>query len=392
MAISNKLDIIVYGATGYTGKLICEYLQKHYPHGDQLSWGIAGRNRNKLETLRAELGTGSRPVFVADCEDQASLDTIASNGKVILNSAGPYSQYGAGVVASCIRHGTDYVDLNGEPLWMHDMLARHEEGARASGSRIVFSCGFDSVPSDLGLQYLQEAAIARFGNPLTRVKCRVKALKGYASGGTVASLQTTINTARSDVAKLEVLKNAFALTPGFAGPKQPSGNKKVFEEDLNRWSGPFVMATINTKNIHRSNYLLGHPYGKELVYDEMVFLDEADDGHAVDNGFDMSTDLKPGDGPTPEQRRSGFYELWILGSNTNGQSLNTVVTGDQDPGYGSTAKMVAESAVCLSQIPKTNNGGILTPASAMGRILRERLEDRAGLTFSILPAELLHAQ
>jgi len=385
MTTSEKLDIIIFGATGFTGKLVSEYLKKQYGTSGDVRWGIAGRSHDKLQAVVEEFGLGDIPVVIADIEDKASLDAMASRCKVVLNTAGPYTLYGSTVVESCARLGTDHMDLNGEPLWMHEALTKYEETARKSGARIVFSCGFDSIPSDLGVQLLQEQAQAKYGRPFSRVKCRVKKLVGEASGGSVASFGATMKAMEAQPELFAVFNNAFALTPGFEGPKQPAGDKKIFEDDLNSWSGPFVMAAINSKNVHRTNLVLGHPYGEDFVYDEMAMLnkDSSDTTEAVEFAFDMK--LKPGDGPTREKREAGFYELWFVGSNDEGDSLTAIVTGDEDAGYGSTCKIISEAAVFLSKKPKDEDkdGGILTPASAMGPELRTKLVENAGLTFDI---------
>lgn len=381
MTNTEKLDLIVFGATGFTGKLVCEYLAKTY--GRDISWGIAGRSHEKLNALANELALDDNPQFIADVEDKASLDAMASACKVVLNTAGPYAKYGSNVVESCARLGTDHVDLNGEPLWMHEVLNQYEEMARKSGARIVFSCGFDSIPTDLGVQFLQEQAQSHFGRPLTRVKGRVKEIKGGASGGSVASFAATMEAIQAKPELFAVLTNAFCLTPGFEGPEQPPGNEKIFEEDLNSWSGPFIMATINSKNLHRSNLLLGHPYGKDFVYDEMLLLGDSADGEGIGEAFEMNMDMKPGEGPSKEEQQAGSYEILYVGSNDEGDSLTVIVTGDKDPGYGSTCGMIAEAAICLSQKSKTKDGGILTPASAMGAELRDRVQANAGLTFTL---------
>lgn len=381
MTNTEKLDLIVFGATGFTGKLVCEYLAKTY--GRDISWGIAGRSHEKLNALATELALDDTPQFIADVEDKASLDAMASACKVVLNTAGPYAKYGSNVVESCARLGTDHVDLNGEPLWMHEVLNQYEDLARDSGARIVFSCGFDSIPTDLGVQFLQEQALSRFGRPLTRVKGRVKEIKGGASGGSVASFAATMEAIKAKPELFAVLTNAFCLTPGFEGPEQPPGNEKVFEEDLNSWSGPFIMATINSKNLHRSNLLLGHPYGKDFVYDEMQLLGDSADGEGIGQAFEMNMDMQPGEGPSKEEQQAGSYEILYIGSNSEGDSLTAIVKGDKDPGYGSTCGMIAEAAICLSQKPKTKGGGILTPASAMGAELRDRVQAHAGLTFTL---------
>ena len=385
MSDTNKLDVLVFGATGYTGELVCEYLHNTYGDHGALRWGMAGRNRAKLEAVRDKLNIDANiPLVLADSADQASVDAMVSATRVLLTTAGPYQQYGSTIVEACARLGTDYVDLNGEPLWMKAMVEAHDSTARASGARIVFSCGFDSLPSDLGVQFLQEQAIEKLGAPLPRVKCRVKAMRGAASGGTVASFTATMAAVQDNPALLADLTNSFALTGDFQGPEQPPANEKIFEEDLNSWSGQFVMATINTKNVHRSNYLLDHAFGQDLVYDEMVLLgetlpEEGADGN--DFGFDMS--LQPGEGPSAKDREEGFYNILFIGSNPKGDSLTVEVVGDRDPGYGSTSKMIAEAAICLAELPKAK-GGCLTGASAMGSALRERLHNNAGVTFTLV--------
>jgi short subunit dehydrogenase-like uncharacterized protein len=380
MSEQQKLDVLVFGATGFTGQLVCEYLNRRYGSAGELRWGMAGRNAAKLEQVRTDLGIDSSvPTVVADSEDKASIDAMAASTRVLLSTAGPYQQYGSTVVESCARLGTDYVDLNGEPLWMKDMIEAYDATAKASGARIVFSCGFDSMPSDLGVQLLEEQAIAEFGQPLPRVRCRVRGMQGTASGGTVASFAATMAAVKENPALFADLANSFVLTGDFSGPEQPPGNKMLHEEDLNSWSGPFIMATINTKNVHRSNQLLSHAYGSDLVYDEMILLGpEKPAAAGGDFGLDMS--LQPGDGPSREEREAGFYDILYIGSNDQGQQLTVEVKGDMDPGYGSTSKMIAEAAVCLAGIGKSD-GGCLTPAAVMGPALRERLAANAGVTF-----------
>lgn len=385
MAEAQALDVIVFGATGFTGKLVCEYLNEKYGVDGDLRWGMAGRSEAKLNQVREELGIAdSIPMVVADSEDKASIDALCQSARVVLTTAGPYQQYGSTVVESCARLGTDYVDLNGEPLWMKEMIAAHDETAKGSGARIVFSCGFDSLPSDLGVQLLQEEARQRFEAPLSRVRCRVKAMEGAASGGTIASFKGTMAAVKADPSLFADLVNPFVLTDGFAGPEQPPGNEVIHEADLNNWSGPFVMASINTKNVHRSNFLLGHPYGEDLVYDEMIFLgEEQPDGAGGDMSLDMS--LQPGEGPSKEEREAGFYDILYIGSDDSGRMLTVEVNGDRDPGYGSTSKMIAEAAVCLAGMGK-GQGGCLTAAAVMGADLRERLASNSGVTFTVVEA------
>jgi short subunit dehydrogenase-like uncharacterized protein len=389
MSETRELGIIVYGATGYTGRLVCEYLNKQYGVGGDISWAMAGRSQDKLEQVRDELGIPvSVPLIVADASSSSSVDALVQRAQVILTTVGPYQLYGDDVVRACAQAGTDYVDLCGEPAWMHDMITAHGEAAEASGARIVFSCGFDSIPFDLGVFFLQQVAQEKIGGVVSRVKGRVRSMQGTFSGGTLASFKATMAAAAKNPEMINVLMNPFALTEGFTGPEQPSGFAPIYEEDLGSWSAPFVMATINTKNIHRSNLLLEHAYGENFVYDEMLLTGPGDSGEAIANAVaaDKSmaeNPIKPGEGPTKEERENGFYEVLFVGSNAEGSTVSVSVKGDRDPGYGSTSKMIVESAVCLLLNPDTKTRGILTPAPAMGSLLIDRLQANAGLTFQV---------
>ncbi len=384
-----ELGIVIYGATGYTGKLVAEYLNSQYGSDGRLRWAMAGRSQDKLVAVRDELGiAGELPLVVADAGDPASLQDMVQRAKVVITTVGPYQLYGSELVAACAAAGTDYVDLCGEPTWMRQMIDQHDETAKASGARIVFSCGFDSIPFDLGVFFLQQEALRQTGAPLPRVRGRVRGLKGVWSGGTLASFRATMAAAAKDPSLVATLTNPFALTPGFTGPEQPTGMKPVYDEMLDSWVAPFVMATINTKNIHRSNLLLGHLYGQDFVYDEMLITGPGEQGEALANAVasdkSMAEDTTaPGEGPTREQRESGSYDLLFLGQAADGSIIRAGVKGDMDPGYGSTSKMIAESAVCLLNNPGATTGGIQTPAPAMGSLLIDRLQRNAGLTFEI---------
>lgn len=389
MSDKRELGIIVYGATGYTGRLVCEYLNKQYGVGGDVAWAMAGRSQDKLEQVRDEMGISADvPLIVADASSTASIDALVQRAHVILTTVGPYQLYGGDLVRACAQAGTDYVDLCGEPGWMHQMIASHGDAANASGARIVFSCGFDSIPFDLGVLFLQHTAQQKLGHPASRVKGRVRAMQGTFSGGTLASFKATMAAAADDPELINVLMNPFALTPDFTGPSQPSGLAPIYEEDLGSWSAPFVMATINTKNIHRSNLLLDHAYGENFVYDEMLLTGPGDSGEAIAKAVaeDKSmaeNPLKPGEGPTKEERENGFYDVLFVGSDDDGKTVSCSVKGDRDPGYGSTSKMIAEAAVCLLLNRDTPIRGISTPAAALGSLLIERLQENAGLTFQV---------
>ena len=273
------------------------------------------------------------------------------------------------------------------------MIDAHEITAQASGARIVFSCGFDSIPFDLGVFLLQNEMQARFGHPANRVRGRVRKMKGTFSGGTAASLKATMAAAAAQPAVLDLLKNPFSLTPGFEGPRQPSGNKPMVDDALGEgvWVAPFVMAAINTRNVHRSNFLLQHAYGTDFVYDEMLITGHGEKGEAIANAVAGDKSLgsdkgpKPGEGPSREERDNGFYDVLFLGTDAAGNTLRVGVKGDRDPGYGSTSKMIAEAAVCMLQDAPKTKGGIWTTAPAMGAALIARLEANAGLTFAVEP-------
>ncbi len=378
-------DIVIYGATGFTGRLVAEYLVQAYPTG--LSWAMAGRSRTKLEEVRDLIGApADTPLITADSADPTSLRAMVERATVVISTVGPYQLYGSDLVAACAASGTAYVDLCGEPAWMRHMIDAHEAEATRTGARIVFSCGFDSIPFDLGVLTLQEAARARYGSPAPRVKGRVRTMKGTFSGGTAASLKATLAAAARDPGLVKLLTSPFALTPGFTGPHQPSGLLPEYDSTLQTWVAPFVMAPINTKNVHRTNFLLGEAYGADFVYDEMMVAGLGDMGKAAAeaiakfNPFAGDKGPKPGEGPSKAERDEGHYDLLFAGIMPDGSRIDTVVTGDRDPGYGSTSKMIAEAAICLVR-DVAGDGGIWTPGALMGPKLRDRLIAHAGLTF-----------
>lgn len=387
--MNKPFDLVVHGATGFTGRLVVEYLLQRYPAGSGLRWAMGGRSAAKLAAVRDELGApADTPLVVTDIADPASLAALMAQTRLVLTTVGPYQLYGSALVAACATAGVDYVDLCGEPAWMRQMIDAHEAQARASGARIVFSCGFDSIPFDLGVFMLQREMKARHGQSANRVRGRVRRMRGTFSGGTAASLKATM-AAASDPRVLDLLRNPFSLTPGFEGPRQPSGNKPMVDEVLGLWVAPFVMAAINTRNVHRSNFLLGHAWGRDLVYDEMMVTGAGAKGEAMAQAVAADRSLggeggpQPGEGPSREERENGFYDLLFLGQDAAGHSLRVGVKGDRDPGYGSTSKMITEAAVCMLQDATETKGGIWTPASAMGQALIHRLQAHAGLSFAV---------
>jgi short subunit dehydrogenase-like uncharacterized protein len=393
MKPSSKFDIVVYGATGFTGQLVAEYFAAHYTGNGDPKWAMAGRSLEKLAAVRDAIGAPADTALIrADGGDPASLQAMVGQTRSVISTVGPYQLYGSELVAACAATGTDYLDLCGEPVWMRQMIDAHEAAAKSSGARIVFSCGFDSLPFELGVFFVQQQAKKAFGVAASRVKGRVRIMRGTFSGGTAASMRAIFAAAANDHSLVALLRSPFALTPGFEGPKQPPGNRPAFDQELDSWSAPFVMANINTRNVHRSNLLMGFPYGRDFVYDEMMLTGPGEDGEAMakrimaantSEKMGGSGGPKPGEGPSKEERENGLYDLLFVALAPDGRQARIVVRGDRDPGYGSTSKMIAECAICLLRDTPEVAAGIWTPGAAMGDRLIKRLVDHAGLTFAV---------
>jgi short subunit dehydrogenase-like uncharacterized protein len=405
--MDKPFDLIVFGATGFTGRLVAEYLNATYGIGGDVRWAMAGRSAAKLAEVRDALGIDAAlPLLVADASDPAALAELVKQTRVVLTTVGPYQTYGEPLIHACAEAGTDYVDLCGEPGWMAKMIPELQDKARASGARIVFSCGFDSIPFDLGVLYAQHEAQARLGAPLQRVHGRVKVLKGTFSGGTVASMLATIEATKHAPSLRRTLADPFSLTPGFKGARQPNDHVAEYDMLAKSWTAPFVMALINTKNVHRSHALLGHPWGTDFVYSERMLTGDGPVGEKRARKMLRQSKLqnlmlafaptrallrrfalpKPGEGPNKDQREKGRYEVLFFGQTADGRTLTASVAGDRDPGYGSTSKMIAEAALCLARdTDRTRTpGDVWTPAAAMGMTLVERLQAKAGLRFQVL--------
>ena len=401
---AQEFDVIVYGASGFTGKLVAEHLLKTYGAEGGVRWAIAGRDEAKLKAVRTEIGAPySLPIILAGANDSNALDALAHRARVVITTVGPYQRYGEGLLAACAKAGTDYVDLCGEPNWMAAMIAKYEKTARESGARIVFSCGFDSIPFDCGVWFLQQEAKARFGGPLCDVRGRVRKMKGTFSGGTMASMLATFDAVKRDPSLASRMTDPFLLSPERLAP-QPNGDVVTEDADISSWAAPFVMASINTKNVHRTNALAKHAYGRDFTYSEMMATGAGSKGKqraksalGASNmqrallGFAPTRMLltqfalpKPGEGPDKEARETGMYDVLFVGAASDGRSLRASVYGDKDPGYGSTSKMISEAALTLNDTSRqTTPGGIWTPAAAMGDALITRLQQKAGLTFKL---------
>lgn len=402
---AREFDLIVYGAASFVGSILTHYLHQQYGVGGTLKWAIAGRNQAKLDAVKKELNAADLPTIIADAADKPALTNMATSTKVVVSTVGPYALYGSDLVAACVENGTDYCDLTGETQWMRKMIDQHQTAAQASGARIVHNCGFDSIPSDFGVWFTQQQAQEQFGEPCTQIKMRVKAMKGGASGGTVASMVNVMKEAAKDPALRKILQNPYAVAPEGQrkGVRQPNVTKPEYDKDAKAWLAPFVMAAINTRVVQRSHALQGRPWGDKFLYDEAMMMGDGAKGRMRATGMAIGLGgfvglaavaptrkvlekfvlPKPGEGPTPDEQKNGFYDLRFFGTTASGQTIKTKVTGDRDPGYGSTAKMLGEAAVCLSQdiTRRSVKGGFWTPSTAFGQKLVDRLTSNAGLTF-----------
>lgn len=402
-----KFDVIVFGATSFVGQILCRYLLEQFGLGKSLRWAAAGRSVDKLDTLKADLGADAKALelIVADAADEAALTKLCASTRVVVSTVGPYALYGEALVKICAQGGTDYCDLTGEVQWIARMLEKYEGDAKASGARIVHSCGFDSIPSDLGVYFLQQQAQKRFGAPCKRVKMRVKAMRGGLSGGTALSLLNVVKEAAADPALRKALANPYLICPQGHGGKlrQPNLKFAAYDADFKSWMAPFVMAGINTRIVHRSSALVD--YGPEFVYDETMLTGGGLKGRlsatamaTAMGGFMLASAVGPtrkllerfvlpgaGEGPSPKAQQKGFFDLRFYGTTAAGESLRCKVTGDRDPGYGSTSKMLGQAAACLAlDMDESQAGGFWTPASIFGETLIDRLQAHSGLGFELL--------
>ncbi len=410
----NQYDLIVFGATSFVGQILCRYLLQEFGTATssekrQLNWAIAGRSKVKLNQLVAHLGASanSLDIIVTDASDDAALRTMCMQTKVIVSTVGPYALYGEPLVRACVETGTDYCDLTGEAQWMRRMIATYEADAVKSGARIVHACGFDSIPSDMGVWFLQSQSLLHYGEPCTTIKMRVKAMRGAASGGTVASLINVVRKASKDTNLRRELANPYSLLVGRLDEKsskkvrQANVKSAVFETDYEAWSAPFIMAAINVRVVLRS-HALNKP-ATALKYDEAMLTGRGMAG--LSRALAVTTGLGgllvgaalpptrwllekfvlpvPGEGPNEAAQEKGFFDLRFVGTTADGRELRVKVTGDRDPGYGSTAKMLGEAAAALA-LDCSVAGGFWTPSTALGSVLHTRLEKHAGLQFSLL--------
>jgi short subunit dehydrogenase-like uncharacterized protein len=403
-------DLIVFGATSFVGQILARYLFSQFGAHDGLRWALAGRSTEKLHRLRGSLGPKAArlPIVLADAADPAALATLCDQTRAVVSTVGPYALYGEPLVRACVEAGTDYCDLTGEAQWIRRMIHAYEEAARRSGARIVHCCGFDSIPSDLGVHFLQREARQRYGVPCTEVKMRVKAMRGGFSGGTVASMLNLVKEATGDRALRRELANPYSLCPEGYAPdvRQPEVRGAQFDDDFQAWVAPFVMSAINTRVVQRSNALTGQAYGAGFTYGEALLTGRGVQGRLAATGvsaglasFMIAGALPPtrwalqrfalpapGEGPSAEAQKRGFFDLRFVGRTDDGRMLRTRVTGDRDPGYGSTAKMLGQAGACLALdlAGRPPAGGFWTPATIFGDALIARMTAHSGLAFEVL--------
>lgn len=401
-------DVVLFGATSFVGQILARYLLEEFGCNGRLRWAAAGRSKPKLESLRSDLGPEAKelPLLLADAADDGALRKLCRQARVVVSTVGPYALYGEPLIRACAESGTDYCDLTGELQWIRRMIAGYEKQARDSGARIVHCCGFDSIPFDLGVHFLQREAKVRFGRPCTSVKMRVKSMRGGFSGGTFASVINLVKEAATDPSLRRELADPYSLCPDGYGPKvrQPNVRFAEYDADFSAWTAPFVMGPLNVRIVQRTNALQRQAYGKEFRYDEAVMTGRGMRGQAaavaVSAGLAafmaagalgptrslMSRLLPaPGEGPTPEAQRKGGYDLRFFGRTDDGRTLRARVTGDRDPGYSSTARMLGQAAACLVEdVSPGVPGGFWTPASIFGDRLLQRLQAHAGLGFAVM--------
>jgi short subunit dehydrogenase-like uncharacterized protein len=395
---NRTFDLIVYGATSFVGQILTRYLFEHIGVGGKVNWAIAGRSEKKLAVLKSSLGSNadSLSVIVADASDEVALTTMCQSARVIVSTVGPYALYGEPLVKACAENGTDYCDLCGEAYWIKAMILKYSEAAKASGARIVSCCGFDSIPSDLGVHFLQRQGKQRFGKYFDNIKLAVNTMKGGASGGTLASMIEAVKAAKSDPKLRKEMNNPYILCPENKELCHPQISIKgpVFDMDFQRWSAPFIMEAINARVVLRSNMILDTPYGDNFLYREQMMTGQGIKGRLSAFGltaglgfFALSVIItplrkfmqrfvlpKPGEGPSPAAQLAGYFDVSLLGKNTDQNSLTVRVTGDRDPGYGCTAKMLAQAVLCLAYDFEDED---------MGDRLIKRLSEHAGMTFTV---------
>jgi short subunit dehydrogenase-like uncharacterized protein len=405
VADDRALDIALFGATGFTGSLVAKYLAGHAPEGTRI--GLAGRSEEKLAAVRSQLPASASawPLIVADTSDPESLARLAEGARVVVTTVGPYAQGGLAVVEACARAGTDYADLAGEVLFMRDSIDRYDATAKESGARIVHASGFDSIPFDLGVLVLREKVAADGAGDLEDTTSMVTGMKGSFSGGTFASLLGQLDEAKADPERGRLADDPYALSPDRSAEPDlgDEGDLRTMKRDadLGAWLAPFVMAGINTRVVRRSNALQDWAYGRRFRYREAMAFRSGPAAPAMAAGltagigglmaglsFAPTRSLlqkvlpDPGEGPSEKAREKGFFKIEVHTRTSSGARYVCRVGAQGDPGYKGTAVMLGEAGLCLALDADSSprRAGVLTPATAMGMPLVDRLR-AAGFTF-----------
>jgi short subunit dehydrogenase-like uncharacterized protein len=409
--MNSQYDVVVFGATSFVGQILVQYLTDNFnkPDKETLNWAIAGRSQAKLNAVKTQVKQPELTSIIADAHDEAAIKGMCAQAKVIISTVGPYALYGETLVKVCAKTGTDYCDLTGEVQWIDRMLKKYEATAKASGAHIVHCSGFDSIPSDMGVYFTQREAKKTLGEYCNNISMRVKAAKGGASGGTIASILNITKEVMKDPALRKDLVNPYLVCPPGHDFKvrQFDTKKPTFDKNFNGWTAPFVMAGINTRIVFRSNALAGSPYGTDFKYDEAMLVGKGFKGRLTATGivaglgaFFVGAALKPtrwvlenymlpkpGEGPTPKEQVEGYYDIRFMGTTPSGKEIHTKVKGQGDPGYGSTSQMLGQVGACLAldkDLLAGKEGGFWTTSTLLGDRLIERLEKDAQLKFEVL--------
>lgn len=406
-----SFDVVVFGATSFVGQILAQYLSDHFnnPNQETLNWAIAGRSQSKLDEVKRNINQPELTTIIADAHDEPAIKLMCEQARVIISTVGPYSLYGETLVKVCSESGTDYCDLTGEVQWISRMLKKYENSAKASGARIVHCSGFDSIPSDMGVYFTQREANKGLGEYCNTISMRVKAAKGGASGGTIASMINITEEAIKDPSLRKDLMNPYLICPENypKEARQFDTRKPTFDTNFNGWTAPFIMSAINTRIVLRSNALLKGLYGTDFKYDEAMLVGKGLKGRLTSTaivaglgGFFIGAALKPtrwalekfilpkpGEGPSPKAQIEGYYDIRFKGQTPSGKTISTKVIGQGDPGYGSTSQMLGQVGACLAldtELLSDKQGGFWTTSALLGDRLIERLEKDANLKFEVL--------
>jgi short subunit dehydrogenase-like uncharacterized protein len=409
--MNTQFDVIVFGATSFVGQILAQYLTDTFngPKQETLNWAIAGRSQTKLDEVTATINKPQLTTIIADAHDEAAIKAMCEQAKVIISTVGPYALYGETLVKVCAETGTDYCDLTGEVQWIDRMLKKYETSAKASGARIVHCSGFDSIPSDMGVYFTQREAHKSLGEYCSNISMRVKAAKGGASGGTIASMLNITEEVMKDPALRKDLVNPYLICPENHGntARQFDTKKPTFDQNFNGWTAPFIMAAINTRVVLRSNALIDNMYGNDFKYDEAMLVGKGFKGRltatAIVAGlaaFFIGAALKPtrwvlenyvlpkpGEGPSPKEQIEGYYDIRFVGKTPSGKEIRSKAVGQGDPGYGSTSQMLGQVGACLAldkDLMADKEGGFWTTSTLFGDRLIERLEKDAQLKFEVI--------